>query len=67
MTLSFSISYMIIPTINFIAYQPFDLDPFLKVTQAISIMTWSNYKCLTKFTLSGAGILLAILFMFFED
>ena len=30
MTISFSISHMIIPTINYIPYEPFDLDQFFK-------------------------------------
>ena len=51
---------MIIPSINFIPYQPFDLVPFLKVTPAISIVTRSKYNCMTKFNLlSGAVIFIS--------
>ena len=42
----------------------FDRDPFYKVMLPDTIVTWSNYKCSTKFTLlSGAVVLLHILFM----
>ena len=35
-TTYFSTSHMIVPTINFIPYQQFDLDPFLKFIPGIS-------------------------------
>ena len=39
MTTSFSISDMIIHTINFNLYQPFELDPFFKVIKGITLAT----------------------------
>jgi len=44
---------MILPDMTFIPYEPFDLDPFLKVTAAIWKLTWPNLNCGTN--LLGAG------------
>jgi len=48
-----SICQMNLPDMTFVPYEPFDLDPFLKVTAAICKLTLPNLNCGTN--LLGAG------------
>jgi len=53
---------MILPYMTFKPYQPFDLDPFLKVTAAICILTLPNLNLGTNLLEAGnhniSGVLL---------